>query len=96
MIGKPTDVDAVFGQYRDKWRRLVEKKSEEELMHGEEATKLRVEVAKAVRDEISKLREKMGFPKEVDETAALADTWTKEPNVRKFKSPVDGSLVNRH
>lgn len=96
MIGKPTDVDAVFGQYRDKWRQLVKRKSDEELMHGEEATKLRVEVAKAVRDEISKLREKMGFPKEVDETAALADTWTKEPNVRKFKSPVDGSLVNRH
>lgn len=96
LIGEPTDVDKVFGDYRERWRRLVQKQQPDDLMYGQEAVALRTEVAKAVRDEISKLREQMGFPQEEDETAALADTWTKEPNVRKFKSPVDGSLVNRH
>jgi monolysocardiolipin acyltransferase len=38
----------------------------------------------------------MGLAPEEDDTAALAETWSKEPNKRKFKSPVDGSLVNRH
>jgi monolysocardiolipin acyltransferase len=38
----------------------------------------------------------MGLPEEKDETAALAETWSKEPNKRRFQSPVDGSLVSGH
>ena len=66
------------------------------MRDGPEAVELRIAVAKQVRDEISKLRESMGFPAEEDETAALAETWAKEPNKQRFRSPVDGSLVNRH
>lgn len=96
MIGEPTDVDKLFGEQRAQWRRLAEKSSEEELKTKPEAVELRIQVTKAVRDEVAKLREKMGFPPDHDEEAALAETWAKEPNVRKFKSPVDGGLVNRH
>lgn len=95
VIGKPTDVDAVFGRERDEWKQLVSRGDPELLTHGHEAVQLRIQVAKSVRDEVSKLRESIGLPPEEDETAALADTWSKEPNKRKFKSPVDGSLVNR-
>ncbi|ETR97031.1 hypothetical protein M419DRAFT_92727 [Trichoderma reesei RUT C-30] len=97
MIGQPTDADSLFGHYRSAWKRLVEKSGDPELLKNDpEAMQLRVDVAKAVRDEIQKLRLSMGFAPEEDETAALAETWSKEPNKRKFKSPVDGSLVNRH
>ncbi|CAM1502812.1 Fc.00g075880.m01.CDS01 [Cosmosporella sp. VM-42] len=96
MIGEPTDVDKVFGRQRAAWKRLIDRGDPELLRDDPEAVELRIAVAKQVRDEISKLREKMGFPAEEDETAALADTWSKEPNKKKFKSPVDGSLVNRH
>ena len=68
---------------------------QEKLRTGEEAQKLRIEVAKMVRDEIGRLRVKNGLPEDKDESAALAETWAKEPNKRKFRSPVDGSLVNR-
>lgn len=96
VIGEATDVEKLFGRQRDEWRRLVERNGAETLKDSKEAQDLRIEVAKAVRDEISKLREDMGLTPEEDETAALAETWSKEPNKRKFKSPVDGSLINRH
>lgn len=95
-IGEPADVDKLFGKQRAAWKRLVDKGDPELLRNGQEAIRLRVEVAKMVRDEISKLRESMGLVPEKDETAALAETWAKEPDKRKFKSPVDGSLINRH
>lgn len=95
-IGEPADAEVLFGPYRERWRQLVARKSAEELQHGDEAAQLRVELARAVRDEILKMRATLGLPKEEDETAALAETWDKEPNKRKFRSPVDGSLVNRH
>ncbi|KAK5988774.1 Tafazzin [Cladobotryum mycophilum] len=88
--------DRLFGRYRTAWKRLVEKSSDPEfLMTGPEAVQLRIEVAKAVRDEVQKLRLSLGFPAEKDDSAALAETWANEPNIKKFKSPVDGSLVNR-
>ncbi|KAI9167326.1 Lysophosphatidylcholine acyltransferase [Paramyrothecium foliicola] len=96
VVGKPTDVDQVFGQQRDAWRRLVARGDPRLLTDGPEAVQLRIDVAKSVRDEVQKLRLSLGLPAEEDESAALAETWDKEPNKRKFKSPVDGSLVNRH
>lgn len=95
VIGEPTDVDAVFGRERAAWKKLVSRGDPDLLTHGHEATQLRIQVAKSVRDEVAKLRESLGLPPEEDHTAALAETWSKEPNKRKFKSPVDGSLVNR-
>ncbi|QPH16911.1 hypothetical protein C2857_001649 [Epichloe festucae Fl1] len=95
VIGKPIDLDVIFGQERAAWRQLVSRGDPELLTHGHEATNLRIQVARSVRDEVGKLRESIGLPPEDDKTAALADTWSKEPNKRKFKSPVDGSLVNR-
>ncbi|KAF7561883.1 hypothetical protein G7046_g2266 [Stylonectria norvegica] len=96
VIGEPTDVDLMFGHYRAAWKKLVEKGDPELLRDGPEAVELRVAVARKVRDEIQKLRESIGFPAEENETNALAETWDKEPNKKKFTSPVDGSLVNRH
>ncbi|KAI5460063.1 hypothetical protein BGZ63DRAFT_389418 [Mariannaea sp. PMI_226] len=98
VIGEPTDVDKMFGEQRAEWRRLVAKAGgdPETLRHGNEAVALRVSVAKKVRDEIEKLRESIGFAAEQDDSAALAQTWANEPAIKKFKSPVDGSLVNRH
>lgn len=95
VIGKPIDLDVIFGQERAAWKQLVSRGDPELLTHGHEAVHLRIQVARSVRDEVGKLRESIGLPSEDDKTAALADTWSKEPNKRKFKSPVDGSLVNR-
>lgn len=95
VIGEPTDVGRLFGHHRAEWKRLVDMGDPELLVSGPEAIQLRVEVAKAVRDEVEKLRESLGLPAEEDDSAAIAETWSKEPNKRRFKSPVDGSLVNR-
>lgn len=96
VIGEPTHVDSLFGRQRAAWKRLAGRVDPELLKHDREAVRLRIEVAKSVRDEVQKLRESIGLPREDDETAALAETWSNEPNKRRFKSPVDGSLVSRH
>ncbi|KFA65399.1 hypothetical protein S40285_00411 [Stachybotrys chlorohalonatus IBT 40285] len=96
VIGQPCLVEHRFGRYRAAWQKLMETGDPELVKNGPEAVQLRVEVAKSVRDEVEKLRVSLGFPPEEDEAAALAETWDKEPNKRKFRSPVDGSLVNRH
>lgn len=95
-IGKPTDVDQLFGHQRAAWKKLVEQFGYEAMRDSPEAAELRVAVAKRVRDEILVLRESLGFSPELDEKVALAETWAKEPHTKRFKSPVDGSLVNRH
>ncbi|KAG6005959.1 hypothetical protein E4U43_000518 [Claviceps pusilla] len=95
VIGEPTDVDARFGQERAAWRHLVSRGDPELLTHSREAIQLRIQVARSVREEVAKLRESLGLLPEHDTTAALADTWSKEPNKRRFKSPVDNSLINR-
>lgn len=95
-VGERTNVDQLFGQQRAEWKRLVEKHGEAAASDVPEVRELRIAVAKTVRDEVSKLREEMGLPPDEDETAALAETWSKEPNKRRFKSPVDGSFVNQH
>ncbi|KJZ76064.1 hypothetical protein HIM_04520 [Hirsutella minnesotensis 3608] len=96
VIGEPKPVDVLFGRQRKIWRQLVDRGDAEALKTCPEAVQLRIEIAKAVRNEIQKLRESIGLPHEEDESAALAETWSKEPNKRRFKSPVDGSFVTRH
>lgn len=66
----------------------------DELKYGEEAQKLRVEVARRVRDQIEKLRMGLGYPED-DPKLALAETWAKEPRDRAYKSNVDDSLVRK-
>jgi monolysocardiolipin acyltransferase len=106
-IGELMDVDEAFGDLRAKWRDLVKRDQQqrrgrplvlgeltEELKYGEEAVALRVEVAKRVRDEMERLRVRLGYPED-DPALGLAETWAKEPNKRDFKSNVDGSLVKK-
>ncbi|PHH74669.1 hypothetical protein CDD83_4538 [Cordyceps sp. RAO-2017] len=96
VIGPPRDADALFGPHRTTWKRLVDRSESEDLQDGQQAVQLRIRVAKQVRDEVQLLRQSIGLPREVDDTAALAETWSKEPRISKFKIPVDGSSVNRH
>ncbi|KYK54575.1 tafazzin [Drechmeria coniospora] len=95
VVGEPASVAHLFGHHRAAWKRLTDRYDEEQLRTHPEAVQLRIDVAKSVRDEVQKLRQSLGFPREEDETAAMAETWSKEPNKRRFKSPVDGSLINR-
>jgi monolysocardiolipin acyltransferase len=66
----------------------------DELKYGDEAVKLRIEVAKRIRDQIEHLRMGLGYPAD-DPKLALAETWAKEPAEKAFKSNVDNSLVRK-
>ncbi|KAH8668330.1 hypothetical protein BX600DRAFT_459726 [Xylariales sp. PMI_506] len=68
--------------------------SSNELKYGAEATELRIEVAKRVRDEIQKLRLSHGYPED-DPALGFAETWAREPAQRSYRSNVDGSLVKK-
>ena len=94
-FGDPIDVDRVFGAQIQEWRALMSPKSPLPKDAIEvEATALRIEVAKRMRDEVVKVRRSLGYP-EMDEKLGLAKTWAKEPPHDRFKSPVDGSIVRR-
>ncbi|KAI0180837.1 acyltransferase [Hypoxylon sp. FL1284] len=67
----------------------------DELKYGDEAVRLRVEVARRVRDEVMKVRRSMGYPDEKEPGLELAETWAREPKKDRFKSSVDDSLVNK-
>ncbi|KAI0399589.1 acyltransferase [Xylaria palmicola] len=67
----------------------------DELKYGEKAVRLRIEVARRVREEVLKVRRSLGYPDEEPTGSELAETWTREPGKDKFKSNVDGSLVNK-
>ncbi|KAI0142848.1 hypothetical protein GGR57DRAFT_485402 [Xylariaceae sp. FL1272] len=66
----------------------------DELKYGDEATKLRIEVARRVREEVAKVRRSMGYP---EEPSGLddAETWKREGGKDKFRSNVDDGLVNK-
>ncbi|KAJ2897983.1 hypothetical protein MKZ38_004251 [Zalerion maritima] len=66
----------------------------QELKYGPEATALRIETTRRVRDEVSKLRRRLGHPDE-DPSFAFAETWANEGAKPKYKSEVDGSLVRK-
>ena len=67
----------------------------DDLKYGDEAMKLRIEVARRVRKEILKVRASLGYPDEEPPEFELAETWRREPGKDRFKSNVDDSLVNK-
>lgn len=109
-FGDVLDSEAVFGDLRKKWRELVRKRRnalgksageevlgevrDEQLREGPEAREIRIEVARRVRREVMRLRRQMGYP-EGDPTLEDAETWAKEKEGKKYRSAVDGSLINQ-
>ncbi|ROT38850.1 tafazzin [Sodiomyces alkalinus F11] len=105
VFGDALDTGHVFGRQRAIWRRLIEEQAgqarplvdhsyPEQLKYGSEAIQLRIEVAETVRSAVAGLRGASGYPPD-DPTFALARTWQREPPQRRFKSPVDGSIVHK-
>lgn len=70
----------------------------EELKYGKEATEIRIEVARRMREEVLKVRRKLGGYPESNPSFAYAETWQpdKETPAKKYKSRVDGSNVSQH
>lgn len=97
--------NGVFADLRRRWQKLVEEdKSKrngieidemgtlsENLKYGEEAVKLRMECAKAIRGEVLKVRRLRGLPEE-DPKEGLVETWREEGGQREGKMQ-DGSWV---
>ncbi|KAJ3564203.1 hypothetical protein NPX13_g7925 [Xylaria arbuscula] len=108
-FGEPVDTQKIFGDLRARWQELVRREREQsksqipqplgelsdELKYGDEATKLRIEVARRVRDEVLKVRASLSYPNDEPSGFELAETWRREPGTDKFKSNVDDSLVNK-
>ncbi|KAI8947326.1 acyltransferase [Xylaria longipes] len=106
-FGELVDTEKTFGDLRAQWQELVKQQEartvaprvlgelSDELKYGEKAVKLRIEVARRVREEVLKVRRSLGYPDEEPRGFELAETWTREPGKDKFKSNVDDSLVNK-
>ncbi|KAI0437661.1 acyltransferase [Xylaria telfairii] len=106
-FGEPIDTEKTFGDLRAQWRELARQEESKmaaprvlgelpnELKYGEKAVKLRIEVARRVREEVLKVRRGLGYPDEEPLGFELAEMWTREPGKDKFKSNVDDSLVNK-
>jgi monolysocardiolipin acyltransferase len=105
-FGELVDTEKTFGDLRAQWQELVKQQANiqtpqvpeglsDELKYGEKAVKLRIEVARRVRDEVVKVRRSLDCPDEEPAGFELADTWTREPKKDRFKSNVDEGLVNR-
>ncbi len=101
-FGDKVDTESIFGDLRQKWRRLRDKDAEaagvmevgdlsERLMHGKEAVELRRECTKRVRGEVLKVRRSRGLPDE-DPKQGLVETWRKEGGKREGRMR-DGSWV---
>ncbi|KAF4551530.1 Lysophosphatidylcholine acyltransferase-like protein [Elsinoe fawcettii] len=105
-FGQKVDVDRVFGDLRERWRKLQERASkkqeghapeelgvlrDDELRVGDEAVKLREECTLRVRREVLKLRLSRGLPAE-DPKASLVETWREEGG-KKEGHMEDGSWV---
>ncbi|KAI0512775.1 acyltransferase [Xylaria bambusicola] len=106
-FGEPVDTQKIFGDVRARWQELVRREQSksqvpqalgelpDELKYGDEAVKLRIEVARRVRDEVLKVRASLNYPDEEPRELELAETWRGEPGKDRFKSNVDASLVNK-
>jgi len=104
-FGERVDMEATFGDLREKWRQMVldaEKEDgsvelgvcPENLKNDEKAVKLREECTMRVREEVLKLRRGRAWPDE-DPKAQLADTWRLEGKPGKREGQMaDGSWVH--
>ncbi|PNS16116.1 hypothetical protein CAC42_4517 [Sphaceloma murrayae] len=105
-FGQRVDTERVFGDLRERWRRLRESVKQirgdetveelgvlrdDELRVGDEAVKLREECTLRVRQEVLKLRVARGLPAE-DPKASLVETW-KEEGGKTEGHMQDGSWV---
>lgn len=102
-FGEKVDTEAIFGELRSKWQKLKRESEQgsteplavgilnEKLMYGDEATELRLECTRKVRDLVLEVRRSRGFPDE-DPKASMAETWLREGPKREGRMD-DGSLV---
>jgi monolysocardiolipin acyltransferase len=101
VFGEEFDAEWAFGALRSRWRDIVKKGKEgrgrkldvgvltDELKRSQEATELRIECARRMREEMLKVRRGMGWPDE-DPMNELAKTWKEEGGKREGKMK-DGS-----
>lgn len=101
-FGKKVDTEAIFGDMRKRWQEIrakAEKKVPEtrdlpvgvlndELLYGQEAVALRIEVTKKVRELVLDVRRTRGLPDE-DPKEGLVDTWIQEGPKREGKMADD-------
>lgn len=81
--------NSTFSGLRRDWQKLMSQHPGEEWLKSEaEAVELRVEVTRRVREEIVKLRRKVGFPEE-EKSAAKVETY-RSPQMGKGRL-VDGT-----
>ena len=100
-FGDRVDMDACFGDLRDRWRALKEKVGavseevgilrDEELKYGAEAVELRKECTMRVREQVLRLRRQSGWVDE-DPKASLAETWREEGGKSEGRMS-DGRIV---
>jgi monolysocardiolipin acyltransferase len=104
LLGPKVNVDEVFGDLRSRWGKLYAQAAQkvperrldmgvltDELKYGVEAVELRKECTMRVRQEVLKLRRRLGLPDE-DPKARLVDTWREEGPNHEGKMD-DGSSV---
>lgn len=98
-FGEPVS-DKVWEGFRERWRKLKDGVEEdgdigvlrsEALRTGSEAVKLRMEVARAVREEVLKLRRERGWTDE-DPKASAVETYAREGGKKRGRM-ADGSWV---
>lgn len=87
-FGEPLDAEVAFGDLRKRWRDLVARSAAardcvggargedmpDVLRYGEEARALRMETAWRMREEVLKVRMRLGYP-DSDPTLGHAETW---------------------
>jgi monolysocardiolipin acyltransferase len=86
VFGEEVDAERVFEDLRTRWRNIVKKEEEAEggglhvgvltdgLKQTEEVTELRIECTRRVREEVLKVRRRIGWPDE-DPKNGEAETW---------------------
>lgn len=108
VFGEKVDGEQVFGELRERWKRLVQEQREikkdgtlpqwemgelnDHLKFGTEAVEIRVEVTKRVRNEVLKVRRSLGYPDE-DPKEGLVETWI-ERDLNKRGTKDEGRCIS--
>ena len=104
-FGDRIDTDRIFGDLRDRWRKLRDAERakspggdwevgalNDTLKYNDEAANLRIECTNRVRRQILRLRNERGYPHE-DPKNSLASTWKAEGFINREGEMKDGSWV---